>query len=131
MSEMTRERLDELRALTEKATPGPWRIKQNPGHDGFEEMNLTICGDIFLLADITGPAYPHQSANAAFIAASRDAVPDLLALVDELAAALEEVCMQIEDTEEHGGGAHDDGCPVCISIAEAVSILARLKGGKS
>ncbi len=59
--------------MTTEHTPGPWRIRENARHSQ-EECDLTICGDIWQLADINGPQYDHQLANAHLIAAS----PELL-----------------------------------------------------
>lgn len=63
---------------TAKHTPGPWRIRENSRHSQ-DECHLTICGDIFQLADINGPQYAHQIANANLIAAA----PELLAALRE------------------------------------------------
>lgn len=66
----------------QKFTPGPWRIRKGPRHSP-DECDLTICGDIFLLADINGPNYPHCEPNARLIAVAPDlaqSVRDLLAL---------------------------------------------------
>lgn len=50
-------------------TPGPWRIRENPRNDQ-ETCDLSICGDIWVLADITGPQYAHQYPNAVLMAAA-------------------------------------------------------------
>ena len=47
--------------------------------------------------------------------------------IEHLRRLLYTVCEEIEDTEQHGGGAHDDGCPVCCAIAE-VRKLPALRG---
>lgn len=63
-------------------TESPWVVREGPRHSP-EECNLTICGDIFQLADINGPNYSHCEANARLISAA----PDLLeALCDCIAA---------------------------------------------
>ena len=64
-------------------TPGPWRIKEGPCHAA-DCCDLTICGDIFMLAHINGPNYAHSQANARLIAAA----PDLYAALDWLCRAL-------------------------------------------
>ena len=43
-----------------------------------------------------------------------------------LAEALTEVLDQIEDAEQHGGGAHDDGCSICIAMQDARAALEAL-----
>lgn len=40
-------------------------------------------------------------------------------------AALRNLLVQIEDTEEHGAGAHDDSCAICIAMKDASEALAR------
>ena len=65
-------------------TPGPWRIRTN-GRHGEGECDLTICGDIFCLADINGPLYRHCEPNAHLIAAA----PELLAALKDLLANIE------------------------------------------
>ena len=68
-----------------KHTPGPWRLNKRDemdvavwGSDGF-----TICGDIYIIADVSFPekydAYGHEEANARLIAAA----PDLLDALEE------------------------------------------------
>lgn len=59
-------------------TPGPWRIRENARHSP-DECDLSICGDIWVLADINGPQYAHQEANARLIAAA----PELLEALEE------------------------------------------------
>lgn len=54
-------------------TKGPWRIRVNKNDDQ-DTCDMSICGDIFVLADINGPQYEHQKANARLISAA----PDLL-----------------------------------------------------
>lgn len=65
----------ELRVLVEKASPGPWRVQgDNPPYD-----TSLIDGHRTVLLD--GPRFKHP-ADAAFIAAARDAVPKLLDVVE-------------------------------------------------
>jgi hypothetical protein len=69
--------LDELERLAAAATPRPWRFSYSLGNEGY-----VVCGDIFIVAELLFPepdgGYGHEQANAAFIAASRAAVPDLI-----------------------------------------------------
>ena len=62
-------------------TPGPWRVRENARHSQ-EYCDLTICGDIWRLADINGPQYDHQEANARLIAAAPELLEALQFLAD-------------------------------------------------
>lgn len=83
--------LDKLETVARAATPGKWRIRTNSRHSP-DECDLSICDDIFILADINGPQYPHQEANAAHIAAfnPKTAIALIQALRDARRAAFEE-----------------------------------------
>ena len=64
-------------------TPSPWRIRVNVLNDQ-DICDVSICGDIFVLADLDGPQYAHQQPNAALIAAA----PDLHRIATEQAAEI-------------------------------------------
>ena len=68
----------------EAGTPGPWRVKVN-SRDDQVTCDLTICGDIFQMADLNGPQYAHQHPNARRMAR----VPDMEAAIIAQAAELE------------------------------------------
>lgn len=78
---MTEADLAELRALEAAATPGPW----TDDAAGYWADMPRIYGDGFLIA-VVGNAQPergdHWDADAKFIAAARNAVPRLLAMID-------------------------------------------------
>lgn len=74
---MTKLNLDELEALANAAAPGPWREACESG-DWFV-TNEDYSEDIDL------------SQHTAFIAASREAIPQLIARIRELEKALEEI----------------------------------------
>lgn len=57
-------------------THGPWRIRENARNDQ-ETCDLSICGDIFVLADLTGPQYAHQWPNACLMAAAPEMLETL------------------------------------------------------
>ena len=38
--------------------------------------------------------------------------------INRLLRLLYILCEEVEDTDQHGSGAHDDGCPICCAIAE-------------
>ena len=68
----------------EAGTPGPWRVKVN-SRDDQVTCDLTICGDIFQMADLNGPQYAHQHPNARRMAR----VPDMEAAIIAQATELE------------------------------------------
>lgn len=43
--------------------------------------------------------------------------------IEQLKASLSNLCDSIEDTDDHGGGAHDDDCPICTAIKTAQEAL--------
>lgn len=80
-----------LAAIMEAAgasTREPWRLNERLIHDGQEgdKYEATICGDIFILATIDGPAYEHQSRNARFIVVARNNIASVAAYVADLEA---------------------------------------------
>ena len=86
---MTPERLDEIEARANAATPGPWEwhpymgsgaTLAKPNHP-FHELNILKTTD----------DWPPVAADAEFIAAARTDVPALLAEVRRLQAAVERV----------------------------------------
>lgn len=86
-----------LRQLCEKATPGPWKLRATPGAIlGLPGPYVVEeCSAVRPLMRILG--YPkersEQAANAAFIAAAREALPELLGRVE----ALEKVARAAKD----------------------------------
>ena len=119
--------------LLEDVTPGPWRVRVNK-RDSHDECDLSICGDIFVLADLNGPQYLHQHPNAHFIAAARDLVPALLKERDEArarAAAAFEMAAdcaapQKKRAKLRGGGLHtpayrDKGETTAIQVRRQIA----------
>ena len=47
--------------------------------------------------------------------------------IERLRAALDDLCCQIEDTEEHGGGSHEPECPICDAIKTARELVPNVK----
>lgn len=92
-------RIRKLKALCKKATPAPWKDKRHSigSEDGYEigrtyrveSQKDTICHlDSYL-------GYPeNEAADAAFIAAARQAVPELLAEVERLQAEVARLKMK-------------------------------------
>jgi len=100
---MTDGELSRLKALAEAATPGPWDVYSETIADksaataefDYQVQNTEpFVGRVFMLnGDGKCPAItgcgPTSEANAAFIAASREAVPQLVAEVERLREALD------------------------------------------
>jgi hypothetical protein len=84
MTETTPQQRAEWAALAEAATPGPWEAVQGASAGWWvEQPNTATIADI----DIDYSGQP--DADAAFIAAAREAVPALLADLEAVEAALE------------------------------------------
>ena len=83
------DRLDEIRARTEAATPGPWRAYGNT-----VEQEKTGCHQV-VGTEFTGGGYmayerlTTKDEDATFIAHAREDIPYLLAEIERLRAALE------------------------------------------
>ncbi len=77
---MTPARIAELRKLCEEATPGPWRHKA-PAHITHDGTATMLAGTIAICTD---PVHPSAKRDAAFIAAARTALPELIAEVERL-----------------------------------------------
>lgn len=69
--------IDELKKLAEAATPGPWDVSVELNGDGYR------CLEIFSTVQ-----YRNWGDDARFIAAAREAVPELIAKVEKLEGAV-------------------------------------------
>lgn len=76
--------LDELKRLVEASTPGPWRVKQNN-----QRRMLVVCGVVDEDEDDRILECEYMEEDAAFIAAARDAIPQLIALLEHQRARAE------------------------------------------
>lgn len=85
--EITEAELNEIEALGEAATKGPWAVRPmvNALGDPSDCVIAKGAGNVTVAAEIE-----ETSADAAFIAASREAVPRLVAALREARALLEE-----------------------------------------
>ena len=102
---------DKLSELLAAATPGPWTVRVNK-RDGEECFDRSICGDIFVLADLTGPAYAHQLPNAALIAMAPELAAEVLQLRAENAELIEAnalLVVRLEKARGMGQQLVDDG----------------------
>lgn len=98
----TPEKIAELRALAEKATKGPWYADTTSSHDGFGRYltsEVRSVDDNRVVVEFSNSNGTIEQldearidteaiANAPFIAASREAVPQLLDEVERLDSAL-------------------------------------------
>ncbi len=100
---MTDDELDRLDALAQAATPGPWQVRKHPGEfDMVRQAEWTTCGDpghwdcaVTQTVHDVSVSHSHLSSDramrdAAFIAASRTAIPALVAEVRRLRALVGE-----------------------------------------
>jgi len=78
--------IDQIEALRNAATPGPWRLRVNKLNDQ-DTCDISICGDIFVLADLNGPQYAHQRPNAELITTAPDLAATAIDALTKLAAA--------------------------------------------
>ena len=83
--------LEQLKAIIEKATPGPWTLyeRNNNGHvytDHHSVVGLAV-HDHPEYSSISNPI--EISANGEFIATSRTALPAALALIEQMAEAVQ------------------------------------------
>lgn len=75
--------LDELERLEREATVGPWSSTPSDPSQGYECFWLTACPEINQerqIATVCGPQNERNTSNAAFIAALRNAAPELIAM---------------------------------------------------
>jgi hypothetical protein len=135
---MTLERIAELRALAEAATPGPWTYDAVAG--GTQDISADAALDAQhyrsgALARVKARVQVQKDSscepNAAFIAAARTALPEALLEIERLRATIEWVRRACSfdasaylDTEWSGGDGK--GMPV-VPVAD---ILAALEGKK-
>lgn len=104
---MTEERLSELEALADAATKGPWEVKHEDYGDEWW-FGGSGCGQVIIEGDPDSyPGIPglqavyggHDTADAAFIAAARTAVPELISEVRGLRAERDAAIARAEKAE--------------------------------
>jgi hypothetical protein len=92
---MTRPDLDALSALAEKATPGPWHQgREGNGYESTRDVYFGREPDSERSLDIA--TYIWSDKDAALIAASRDAIPALIAYAREREERVRELEGRIE-----------------------------------
>ena len=118
---LNKEKRAELRALAEKATAGPWHTDGDPraGMEGNVFVNcapgVTVC---FPAIDPDNDEW--SQSNMDFIAASRQALPDALADLDELEARVKELERKHREQTEYAWGFE-------AKLADAVKALEEAK----
>ena len=82
---MTQQELDALKALADAATPGPWEHSR-AYNSSYVQFYSETEKRLLLVANVAETSWLNSDdqANAAFIAAAREAVPALLAEVERL-----------------------------------------------
>lgn len=96
---MTPERLAELAALEQAATPGNWRIGYGGPADNWEwagAVLTTLDGRPLTLMQGNIHLKRESEANAAFIAAARIAIPELIADRKEMLAEVQELKLALK-----------------------------------
>jgi len=85
-----RERIAEIKARADAATKGPWGYEESSaiGEGYYEIAPLSADGGLNWLKEVAATA-TRSKENAAFIAAARQDIPDLVAHIDELESALQ------------------------------------------
>jgi hypothetical protein len=81
---MTQDELNRLKALCEQATPGPW----SPCVDHYEDYGI-MAPTAREIGRLGGLTQAHE--DAAFIASSRTAMPELIAEVERLTIGITDI----------------------------------------
>ena len=105
---------DRLRALDENATPGPWTVEHGSdwGLDGRQvpQSSVSRADRVAITWDDHGGEV-FVPADAEFIAASRQAVPALLDMLDQAEAERDQARSQVDRVRElHQPCNHDAPC---------------------
>lgn len=113
-----------LRKLTEEASPSPWSVIE-------DRCNAPGCGDSYTVVDADNMSVAdvgQAPQDAAFIAAARTAVPELLSALDAAEVECERLRGRLHDrcTCEHGDPSrrileHDKDCPIRVNIRTRIA----------
>jgi hypothetical protein len=113
---MDKERLEELKKLCEDATPGPWEVDTNEPFTndmvGVLSPTAKMYAVLFRDQETEDDAEIVSPSDAALIAASRTALPELIAEVEFLTKVAEQLLEYFTVTEITADG-------VCLSIGMA------------
>jgi len=117
---MTNEELGRLERICEAATPGPWEAERIQLSDGTEWWAMApMSKRLFSVAVITNEhGQTNEASNASFIAASRTALPSLIAEVRRLRERVaeletEQLCFRCGGTGKMLARQQPCGCVVC------------------
>lgn len=113
--------ISELKALKEKATPGPWRPSDGYGDNGCYFRGLqSDMGEIF-------GEFSADQEDIYLIAALVNHLPTILARLEEgerMREALGRLVSEYDDDGEHGKHAYEQECPLCCAIEDARKFTA-------
>ena len=131
---LTPEKIEELRGLLAKATPGPWKnhlVDDTTivASNGFEIGTTWPGGSVY--NGFVDPAEQHEI-NAALIVAMRNAIPALLdaasrAREDALREAIE-ICKEADAQDDRDNGAAATGA-ACNAANAILALINKPKGG--
>lgn len=102
---MTNERLAELRALCERATPGPWSFERIAHDDGYFSYEYNANGAFVAFYERDHDSPTKAKFNSDFVSAARTALPELIEELEKARAMLKRL--------EWEGGFYDPVCPLC------------------
>jgi len=142
MPDIDAKKIEELRGLLAKATPGPWEVRYSPRTTEEcivvgprpETMGYAPC---ILAEDYTGfGEWPVREADHLLVAAMRNALPALLDLAERasfpLAGDVDELCARLEEhaTDWNGVQMPDaepaKGDPTAGALRQAASLIRSL-----
>lgn len=98
--------LEQLATLESAATPGPWRAQNE--YDGARTVcQMRSCDQLVCInraTHVEGNTWEATQQNAALIAAARNALPELLAHIEELERIRELLICKLRAIDEGGKG---------------------------
>jgi hypothetical protein len=125
---MTEERIKELRALAEVATPGPWHAVPNK-HVVHAAQDGRVWAERAVVISKHHHSRTQEPADLAFIAAARAALPEALDEIEKLRGLLEET---VASVVLDAARSRDTGDTVSAVECEDIAMRIRdaLRGGK-
>lgn len=117
---MSNDRLADIKARTDAATSGPWTVMW-PGQ----------CCDGYCIEEASVHGAEHSMSDAEFIAASRDDIPHLLALVESLTAERDALRARLAAMEALADRWQKYAAtldPMSVESAASIAAIATMKG---